>query len=317
MAKDTPTDNTGTLHTKYRPKTWEEVKGQDSTVKSVKQVLKTGSARAFLFTGEPGTGKTTLGRIIAREVGCKANGLLEINGADNSGADDMRAIVEGLLYRPMGGGVKVVIIDEAQRLSPAAWAVLLKPVEEPPGHVFWVFASTDPGKIPKAIQTRCKCYALKSVSKEELFDLLAQVVEAEGLEVAEDILDLVAAKSEGSPRQALSFLAQVDGCKTRKEAATVLKQAATEDGGVAELCKGLMKGLSWEQAMALLEPFKETKPESIRIPITHWFTKVALGAKSDKQAERAIVILSAFGTPYPDAPNLSPLILSLADIILA
>jgi DNA polymerase III gamma/tau subunit len=309
-------ETNGDLHTKYRPKTFDAVLGQRAVVKSIKNVLTNKSSRAFLFVGPGGTGKTTLARIISKEVGCRPESLYEINAADNTGVDDMREIVDGLRFKPMGGGAKMVILDEAQRLSGNAWDILLKPMEEPPEHVYWALCSTNPAKIPDTIKQRCQVYNLKPGGEEDLEGLVQFVVTKEGMEVDEEVLHLVVKKANGSFRRALTLLSQARGCKDRAAAARLLKEADGEDGEVGDLCRLLMKGPTWEQAMTALKPLKDTNAESIRIPIVNYFTAVALNAKSDKAAGVACTVLSAFGEPYPDTNNIAPVLVSLAQVIL-
>src|ERR1700722_12790207 len=160
------------LHTKYRPLSFDQVVGQDAVVKGLKRVVKDARAHTFLFTGPAGTGKTTLARILANAFGQNqgtAANIEEIAAADTTGVDAMREVIKHPLYRAIGSSpVKAVILDEAHRLSGSAWDVLLKPIEEPPPHVYWMICSTNPGKIPKTIVSRCLRYDLKPVSEDDL-----------------------------------------------------------------------------------------------------------------------------------------------------
>ena len=143
------------LARKYRPQSWKQVIGQDAAIKSLRATLKAGGKHGFLFTGPSGVGKTTVARILAAAVGCEAHNLLEIDAATHTGIDAMRAVSEGVAYKAFGDSpVKVMIIDEAHSLSKAAWQSLLKVVEEPPEHAYWVFCTTEPGKIPPRSEER-------------------------------------------------------------------------------------------------------------------------------------------------------------------
>lgn len=304
------------LHVKYRPNDFEHFVGQGPVVKSLKKVLEEGRSRAYIFTGPSGVGKTTLARIIARSF--KAE-LVEINAANHTGVDAMRDITEMTRFQVVGKRSKrTIIIDEAHMLTRGAWNVLLKPIEEPPKHIIWVFCTTEGSKIPDTIRTRCTIYDLQEVDEEDITALLKTVVEAEDLTVHDDVIDLIATKSEGSPRRALTFLEQCDGIKSRKEAARTIKQVdgeGTDD--MIRLCRALAKGgLKWPAAMELVTPMKEQNPEGIRIVITHYFGAALLSAPSDKFAMRALNILSAFSDPYPQGGNYIHLLLSLGEIII-
>src|SRR3989304_1453147 len=146
-----------TLHTKYRPKHFEEVIGQIEIVKSLQNLIETGKMpKSFLFTGPSGTGKTTLARIIANKLGCDIQNIIEVDAATNTGVEDMRVLCEGLRYPAFGlTTVKVAIVDECQEISKSSWSSLLKIIEEPPSHLYFVFCTTEPSKVLDTIKTRC------------------------------------------------------------------------------------------------------------------------------------------------------------------
>ncbi len=304
------------LPVKYRPKAWDGVLGQASTVKSLRAVLKNQTKRSFLFTGQSGTGKTTLARILAAEVGCEPQNLLEVDAATHTGIDAMRNVTSGLPYKAFGASaVKVVIVDEAHSISKQAWQSLLKSVEEPPDHVWWIFCTTEPGKIPATIKTRCAAFQLQPVSVDLLMDLLEQVAEKEGFSTPEDVLAVIARQSLGSPRQALTYLGQCYHCRTAKDALPVL-QRADEAGEAIDLARALVKGgLTWAKAMKLLEPVREQSPESIRLMILAYMTTIAFSAGSDKVAGQTLELMDSFSTPYNSSEGFAPLLLSLGRVI--
>jgi DNA polymerase-3 subunit gamma/tau len=309
---------TNTLHTKYRPDDFQDVLGQQHVVDSLKDVLSRDACHAFIFQGPSGTGKTTLSRIIARTVGCGPGDIIEVDAATNTGIDAMRSITENIAYSTLGASKsRVYIIDEAHALSKAAWQSLLKSVEEPPKHVYWCFCTTESGKIPDTIRTRCNVYELKPVKPSLIFDLLKGVAEVEGLTVSDEVIDFVASKSSGSPRRGLTYLAQVSSCGNDLKAAASLLKESVDDGDAITIAKALLKGgVLWRDAMEMVKAVEDQNPESIRIAIVSYVTAVVRNAKTNDAAIRGLQIIEHFADPYPQG-GIYPLIVSLGRSILA
>ena len=218
------------LYRKFRPVSFDDVKGQDHIVKTLQNQVKADRVgHAYLFCGTRGTGKTTIAKILARTVNCEApvNGnpcgqcamcksiaagtsmnVIEIDAASNNGVDNIREIVEEVSFSPAEGKYKVYIIDEVHMLSNGAFNALLKTLEEPPSYVIFILATTEAHKIPITILSRCQRYDFKRISLETIVDRLRELMQEEKIEVEEKALRYVAKAGDGSMRDALSILDQ-------------------------------------------------------------------------------------------------------------
>jgi DNA polymerase-3 subunit gamma/tau len=214
---------------KCRPQTFEEVVGQKPVTRTLQNAIKEGRvAHAFLFTGERGVGKTSVARILAKALNCHAAGpsahpcgscvscqeitegismdVHEIDGASNTGVDDIRALRENVKYRPSRDRYKIYIIDEVHMLSTSAFNALLKTLEEPPGHVIFIFATTEPRKIPDTIISRCLRFDFKRIPTKAIAEHLENIARNENVLISRRGLFLIARESDGSMRDAQTIL---------------------------------------------------------------------------------------------------------------
>lgn len=218
------------LYRKFRPSTFEDVKGQDHIVTTLKNQIRADRiGHAYLFCGTRGTGKTTIAKILARSVNCEhpvdgspCNGcptckailagvstnVIEIDAASNNGVDNIREIREEVAYRPTQGRYKVYIIDEVHMLSTGAFNALLKTLEEPPSYVIFILATTEANKIPVTILSRCQRYDFRRITIDTIAARLSELMEKEGVDVEEKAIRYVAKAGDGSMRDALSLLDQ-------------------------------------------------------------------------------------------------------------
>ena len=218
------------LYRKFRPDEFEDVKGQDAIVATLKNQIKAERiGHAYLFCGTRGTGKTTVAKIFARAVNCEhpedgspcgkckmcasiaagsSMNVIEIDAASNNGVDNIREIREEVSYRPTEGRYKVYIIDEVHMLSIGAFNALLKTLEEPPEYVIFILATTEAHKIPVTILSRCQRYDFKRISIDTISARLRELIEKEEWEVEEKAVRYIARMADGSMRDALSLLDQ-------------------------------------------------------------------------------------------------------------
>ncbi len=218
------------LYRKWRPSTFDEIKGQDATVKTLRNQIEANRiGHAYLFCGTRGTGKTSAAKVFAKAVNCEhpVNGnpccecescrniadgtslnVIEMDGASNNGVEDARQIKESVVYSPTNGKYKVYIIDEAHQITKDAFNALLKTMEEPPAYVIFILATTEPHKIPVTILSRCQRYDFKRIDTDTLESRLEEVAKSEGIEVEDKAIKYIASKAEGGMRDALSLLDQ-------------------------------------------------------------------------------------------------------------
>ena len=216
------------LDRKFRPRTFDEVKGQDPIVRTLRNQVRTGRLQhAYLFCGTRGTGKTSVAKILARAVNCehpengnpcgqcescrniaegKSMNVIEIDAASNNGVDNIRDIIEEVRYRPTRGKYKVYIIDEVHMLSPGAFNALLKTLEEPPSYVIFILATTEAGRIPVTILSRCQRYDFHRIDVDTITARLRELTGKEGVQAEERALRFIARAGDGSMRDALSLL---------------------------------------------------------------------------------------------------------------
>lgn len=198
------------LYRKYRPNSFSDVVGQEHIVSLLTAAVQQKKiSHAYLFCGGRGTGKTTVARIFAREIGCNPEDIIEIDAASNRGIDEIRELREAVRSAPFSSPYKVYIVDEAHMLTKEAANALLKTLEEPPAHVVFILATTDPEKLPETIVSRCQKLVFKSPDLATLTKRLRHVAEEEGKTLEEATAHLIASHGKGSYRDALGALEQV------------------------------------------------------------------------------------------------------------
>jgi DNA polymerase-3 subunit gamma/tau len=213
----------------------------------------------------------------------------------------------------------MVIVDEAHALSKAAFQSLLKIIEEPPPYLFFSFCTTEPEKVPKTIVTRCQSYLLKAVSRPDLTEYLETILDQEEdlADMPLDVLDVAVAHADGGVRQALVNLSMVRGVETAEKAAEVLSSAEQSTAAI-DLCRILVSGKGgWSAAKAVIEKMADQNPESIRIVMVNYVSKVLMGSKSESDARRMLAILEEFQGPFNQSEKLGPVLLAVGRLLLA
>jgi DNA polymerase-3 subunit gamma/tau len=258
------------LARKYRPQKFSEVIGQEHVTRTLKNALEQGrTAHGYIFSGHRGIGKTTVARILAMALNCRSSDkpvaepcgvcescteiragnsvdVIEIDAATNRGIDEIRELREGTRYRPARDRFKIYILDEAHQITDAAFNALLKTLEEPPGHVVFMLATTQPEDIPQTIRSRCQHFSFRAVRFEEIRNQLKDLAGRENIEADEDALALLAEAGDGSMRDALSILDQAIASSSGRLTAEQVRDlvGAAPSGVLEEVMQAVAQGSS-------------------------------------------------------------------------
>src|SRR5512146_784485 len=238
------------LARKYRPQKFSEVIGQEHVTRTLQNAIEQGRiAHGYIFSGHRGIGKTTVARILAMALNCRSTDhpvaepcgvcdscveiragnavdVIEIDAATNRGIDEIRELREAARYRPARDRFKIYILDEAHQITDAAFNALLKTLEEPPPHVIFMMATTQPEDIPQTIRSRCQNFSFHAVPFDQIVEQLRDIGVREKIQVDEDALALLAEAGDGSMRDALSIMDQAIACCGDQLTAATVRQLA-------------------------------------------------------------------------------------------
>ena len=281
------------LYKKYRPKTLKDVVGQDVQIKVLENKLKNNTLpHTLLLIGPSGCGKTTIARILRRELGCGRHDFEEMNAANERGIDPTREIQSRMNAMPLDGKCRVWLIDESQQLTGPAQSNLLKTLEDTPNHVYFMLATTDPQKLLRTIRTRCMEITIQPLRPKQLEALLKKVLNAEEVEVAEEVLEKIIEHSDGSARKALVLLDQVYKLESEEEMLDVVRQKSAEVQAI-QIARTLFNPKAkWGDVAKILQGLENEDVEQIRWLILSYSNSIL--KKGGPLSGLAYLIIEAF-----------------------
>ncbi len=296
------------LHLEERPHRLDQLIGQDDAVAQLKGLSKTGMPHCLLFTGPSGCGKTTLARIVRKRLKCGDADFVEKNCAQERGIDLVRTLTKLVGLSPIDGDSRVYLIDECHQLTGEAQAAFLKLLEEPPDHVYFMLATTNPEKLKDTIITRCTQIRVRGLSEAELCDLVNLVAKKHDCDLDDEVVDKIATVADGSARKALVLLQQIMNLDGGSEAQINVLQQACSEVKAFEICQALMQQKTpWTKMARILASVTED-PEGIRWMVLGYCTKAVIGGfsktkpddyrKPGKGYKRAAAIMDCFQDNY-------------------
>jgi len=282
--------------TRYRPDAFTDLIGHATQIAALQRVIASSSTpHAYLFTGPSGTGKTTLARIVGTEL--KAD-VHEIDARLTTAWDAMRDLVEFSQHQAFtASGIRLIIIDECHTLSKPAWQAILKLLEDPPEHLFIALCTTEDDKVPDTVRTRCFSTRLQPVPQQEISEYLSIIAEMEEWTPSQEIVDLAAEASNGSPRMALTILQGIHNAPSREEAARIIRLLEPTDDLIVMLRHLLDGKRSWKIVSDCLKKLDGLNFDEVSVQAGRYLTAALLRTEDDKKAIAIWQMLDALVFP--------------------
>ena len=286
------------LYRKHRPKKFEDVIGQDDAVETLKRKRETNSIpHAILFHGPYGTGKTTLARILARCLKCGKFDFIEKNTADYRGIDSIREIRATMNQAPIDGVSRVWLLDEIHKATSDAQNAMLKLLEDPPEHVYFMLATTEPEKLLAGIKQRCLQVKLNPISEDALLEIINNICKKEKIKISDAVKEKIAEYAGGAAREALQILDKVYQLDSTKKQLKAIEKSSTTTATI-EIARKLMNPKTkWREIAPILKELENEDAENIRWMILGYGKSVLL--KSDNA--RAFRMIEAFRDNFYDS----------------
>lgn len=285
------------LHIDHRPETLDEFMGNGFTVDALRQILlkkKTKQPRTFMFSGPSGCGKTTLARIMAKEMGAAGVDLVNADTASYRGIDTIRDIRKAMKLQPRSGIRRAWILDECHKLTNDAQNALLAALEEPPEHVIFMLATTDPLRLIGTIKNRCVHYTVRKLTDGEMRTLLKRIIKLEGIETGKGVLTKIVDVADGSPRQALQLLNKI-GDLEKEDQLELVEALDTIETQVIDLCRAIFQKKSWKTVTGILRDLKPiAEPEEVRRAVLGYCSSILLSGKN----AQAFIVMDCFREPF-------------------
>ena len=285
------------LPQKYRPASFDEVAGAKNraTATALSALLsKKDPPHAVLLHGPRGCGKTTIARLISGALGCVGDDFREVDSADFRGIDHIREVRRLAHYKPMHGPCRVWLLDEAHKITNDAQNALLKGLEDPPDHCYYVLATTDPEKLLPTIRSRCSTHQVYLLADDEMLRLLRRVASKEGADVPVPALRRVVEASRGHARDALQMLETVIADPASAE--SVALGASEAQAKSIDLCRALIQPGGWKKVRTILADLRNEDPEEIRRAVMGYCASVLLGGENPRAGE----VMQHFADPTYD-----------------
>lgn len=295
------------LHLSYRPDDLDEFLGSETAIKALESKLNSEEKpHSFLITGPSGCGKTTLGRIIARKVGAllkeehplNSRNYKEMDSADFRGIDTVRSIRQQIRMSPIGGAdSRAWLLDECHQLTKDAQEALLKALEHPPNHIYFILATTEPDKLKDTLKRRCQHFQVSPFSEDLMEEFLKDIVESEEKKVPDSVIEQITDSSVGSPGKALIILNKIIDLppKDMKEEIEVVSRQLNQ---AIDLCRAIIKKEKWKKITAILKDLQKEDPEGIRRMVLKYCSSILL----KKEDSGAYLVMDAFRDPFYDSP---------------